>query len=248
MRFSRKLQKLLSTDSFASAFEHLSRATHPVNQRRILDDIDWLQFKNLRHQYPYRPGSPQINRFEDVVYWIEINVERAQDLWLDRAPPLRILDLGSGAGYFLYVCKHFGHDVLGFDTDHEPLFHATTQLLGVRRVIGRIERQTPLPDLGGKFDLVTAHRICFHRIGKVRDGVEWSPADWGFFINDIRSRFLNESGRLLLDFNPRPDGSSFFTPELRRFFLSQGARIFRSKALLGRDPKVRPRFKQTERL
>ena len=66
MRFSRKLQKLLSPDSFASAFEHLSRATHPVNKRRILDDIDWLQFKNLRHQYPYPPGSPQINRFEDV--------------------------------------------------------------------------------------------------------------------------------------------------------------------------------------
>src|SRR6476661_1418687 len=160
MRFSRKLQKLLSPDSFASAVEHPSRATHPVNKRRILDDIDWLQFKNLRHQYPYRPGSPQINRFEDVVYWIDINVERAQDLWLDRAPPLRILDLGSGAGYFLYVCNHFGHDVLGFDTDHEPLFHATTELLGVRRVIGRIERLTPLPDLSGKFDLVAAHRIC----------------------------------------------------------------------------------------
>src|SRR5258708_7183626 len=128
MRFSRKLQKLLSPELFASASEHLSRWTHPVNKRRILDDIDWLQFRDLRHKFPYRPGSPQINRFEDVVYWIEINVERAQDLWLDRAPPLRILDLGSGAGYFLYVCKSFGHHVLGFDTDKEPLFRATIEL------------------------------------------------------------------------------------------------------------------------
>jgi SAM-dependent methyltransferase len=244
MRFSRKLQKLFSRDAFASAFEHLSRATHPVNKRRLLDDIDWLQFKDLRHKFPYRSGSPQINRFEDVVYWIDINVERAQDLWLDCTPPLRILDLGSGAGYFLYVCKHFGHDVLGFDTDVEPLFSATTELLGVRRVIGRIERQTPLPELGQRFDLVTAHRICFHRIGKVRDGVEWSPSDWEFFIDDIRNRFLNRNGRLLLDFNPRPDASSFFTPELRKFFLSQGARIFRSKALLGADSKSEPRFNQ----
>jgi SAM-dependent methyltransferase len=244
MRFSRKLQKLLSTELFASGFEHLSRATHPVNTRRILDDIDWLQFRNLRHQYPYRPGSPQINRFEDVVYWIKINIERAQDLWLDRSPPLRILDLGCGAGYFLYVCKHFGHNVLGFDTDNEPLFRATTELLEVQRVIGRIDRQTPLPDLHQTFDLVTAHRICFHRIGRVRESMEWSVADWEFFINDIRTRFLNENGRLPLDFNPRPDGSSFFTPELRRFFLSQGARIFRSKALLGKNPNARPRFKQ----
>jgi len=245
MKLSRKLQKLLSTDFFASAFEHLSRGTHPVNKQRILETLDRAQFEKLREQYPYRPGSPRINRFEDVVYWIEINIERAQDLWLDRAPPIRIVDLGCGAGYFLYICKFFGHEVLGLDTDNEPLFRATTALLDVPRVIGRIERQTPLPDLGGKFDLVTAHRICFHRIGRVRDGIEWSPADWEVFINDIRTRFLNENGRLLLDFNPRPDGSSFFTPELREFFLSQGARIFRSKALLGVRPNQRPRFKQT---
>jgi SAM-dependent methyltransferase len=245
MRFSRKLRKLFSTELFASAFEHLGRATHPVNRSRILDGINWLQFKDLRHKYPYRPGSPQINRFEDVVYWIDINIERAQDLWLHRAPPLRLLDLGCGAGYFLYVCKQLGHNVLGFDTDHEPLFGAIVQLLDVPRALGRIGRQTPLPDLAGRFDLVTAHRVCFHRIGKVRDGVEWSPADWEFFISDIRTRFLNEEGRLLLDLNPRPDGSSFFTAELREFFLSQGARIFRSKALLAKDPNVRPKFRQT---
>ena len=247
MKLSRKLQKLLSTDFFASAFEHLSRGAHPVNKRRILETLDRAQFEKLREQYPYRPGSPRINRFEDVVYWIEINIERAQDLWIDRAPPIRIVDLGCGAGYFLYICKFFGHQVLGLDTDNEPLFRATTALLNVPRVIGRIERQTPLPDLGEKFGLVTAHRICFHRIGRVRDGVEWSFTDWEFFINDIRTRFLNEDGRLLLDFNPRPDGSSFFTPQLREFFLSQGARIFRSKALLDVDPNQRPRFKQTGR-
>ena len=89
MRFSRKLQKLFSRDAFASASEHISRLTHPVNNSEILDDIDWLQFRDLRHKYPYRPGSPQINRFEDIVYWIDINVERAQDLWLDRSPPLQ---------------------------------------------------------------------------------------------------------------------------------------------------------------
>src|SRR5438270_1950837 len=243
MRFSRKLRKLFSKELFASASEHLRRITHPVNRRKILDDIDWLQFKELRHKYPYRPGSPQINRFEDVVYWIDINIERAQDLWLDRSPPLRILDLGCGAGYFLYVCKSFGHHVLGFDTDSEPLFRATTELLDVQRVIGRIERQTPLPDLHQTFDLVTAHRICFHRIGRVRDGLEWSPPDWDFFVNDIRTRFLEPNGRLLLDFNPRPDGSSFFSRELRTFFCSQGARIVRSKALLGASPDQRPKFK-----
>jgi SAM-dependent methyltransferase len=244
MKFSRKLRKLFSTDAIASAVEHLTRATHPVNRHRVLDDIDWLRFRDLRHKFPYRPGSAQINRFEDVAYWIDINIERAQDLWLDRARPLRILDLGSGAGYFLYVCKLFGHHVLGFDTDNEPLFRAISELLDVHRVIGRVERQVPLPNFHERFDLVTAHRICFHRLGKVRYGVEWSSADWEFFIRDIRQNLLTDRGRLLLDFNPRADDSSFFTPELRKFFLSEGARIFRSKALLAKNSTERPKFRR----
>jgi hypothetical protein len=100
-----------------------------------------------------------------------------------------------------------------------------------------------------KFDLVTAHRVCFHRLGRATNGEqkEWSTADWEFFIHDIRTCFLNPNGRLLLEFNPREGGSSFFMPELRAFFLSQGARIFRSKALLAADPQQRPRFKETKR-
>jgi hypothetical protein len=117
-------------------------------------------------------------------------------------------------------------------------------------VIGRIEPQTPLPDHGRKFDLVTGHRVCFHRLTRTDNGewLEWRPPDWEFFINDIRTRFLKPEGRLLLEFNPRPDTSSFFTDELRAFFESQGARIFRWKALLAADPNQRPRFKQTRKL
>src|SRR5438105_7589017 len=172
MRVSRKFQKLFSFDAIESLWEHVCRWTHPVSSRRILATLDRAELARLRERYPHRPSARKINAYEDAAYWIDINVERAQDLWLDRAPPLRILDLGCGAGYFLYVCKFFGHHVLGFDTDDEPLFRATTELLDVPRVIGRIQRQAPLPSFHQQFDLVTAHRICFHRIGKVRDGVE----------------------------------------------------------------------------
>jgi SAM-dependent methyltransferase len=200
----------------------------------------------LREQYPYRSTSRQINRFEDADYWVGITVERAQDLWLDRTPPLRILDLGCGAGYFLYLCRLFGHDALGVDTDDEPLFRGTLELLNVRRVVSRIEPDVPLPDLGQRFDLVTAHRVCFHRVGcdETREWKEWAPENWKFFIGDVRTRLLKPGGRLLLEFNPRQDGSSSFTPELRACFLAQGARIFRSKALFAADPRQRPRFKQ----
>lgn len=247
MKFSHKVRKLFSREALESLWEHAGRLTHPVNAGRILRTVDRNQFATLREKFPHKPNSPRINRFEDADYWIGINVERAQDLWLDRSPPLRILDLGCGAGYFLYVCAQFGHEVLGLDTDGEPLFHATTELLKVERVISRIEPNTPLPDLGRRFELVTAHRVCFHRLGRKPGGEpeEWSEESWAFFIKDIRERFLEPNGRLLLDFNPRRDGSSFFTPELREFFYAQGARILRSKALLATDPDARPRFKDT---
>jgi SAM-dependent methyltransferase len=249
VRLSRKFQKLFAFDWLQSLWEHACRWIHPVRSRRILATLDRTEFANLRERYPYRPDARKINAYEDAAYWIGINVERAQDLWLDRTPPLRILDLGCGAGYFLYVGRFFGHEGLGLDTDEDPLFGGITELLNIRRVVSRIHSRVPLPDLGEKFDLVTAHRVCFHRINRAPSGEwnEWTPTDWEFFINDIQTKFLKPNGRLLLDFNPRRDGSSFFTPALRTWFLAKGARIFRSKALLAAEPGKRPRFKQTKR-
>ena len=249
MRVSRKFQKLLSADAVESLWEHVCRWTHPVSSRRILATLDRLELTRLRENYPYRLNARRINRYEDAAYWIPVNVERAQDLWLDRTAPLRILDLGCGAGYFLHVCRYFGHQGVGLDTDDDPLFRGATALLNIHRVVSRIRPQVPLPNLGEKFDLITGHRVCFHRVERAPIGEwdEWASADWKFFINDVRTRFLKPAGRLLLDFNPGRDGSSFFTKKLRACFLSEGARIFRSKALLAADPNQRPRFKQTKR-
>ena len=246
VRLSRKIQKLFSPEIFPSFWENAARALHPVNSHRILATIDKDKLVRLREQYPRRPNARQINAYENADYWIGVNVKRVQDLWLDRTRPLRILDLGCGPGYFLYVCRLFGHEGIGLDRDQEPIFRGLTEFFDVRRVISQIEREVPLPDLGEKFDLVTSHRVCFHRINRAAndDWNEWTPADWRFFINDIRTRFLKPGGRLLLEFMPRPDGSSFFTPELRECFLSLGAHIFRSKALFAADPNQRPRFKQ----
>ena len=246
MRFARKIDKLFSIELFQSLWEHLRRSTHPISARKILATIDREKLAALPERYPPRAGARKINAYEDAVYWVGVNVRRVQDLWLDRSAPLRILDLGCGPGYFLYVCQFFGHQGLGLDTDENPLFGGITEFFGVRRVISRINPQTPLPELEEKFDLITGHRVCFHRVARGEDGewIEWTPADWEFFISDIRSRFLKQHGRLLLEFNPRPDGSSFFTDELRTLFLSQGARIFRRKALFAVDPNEHPRFKQ----
>lgn len=237
MKLSRKFQKLLDFGAIVSAWEHARRWTHPVNIGHVFGSLNNVEFERIRERAPYRPNPRRIRKF----------IKSIQDLWLDCSPRLYILDLGCGAGYFLYICKLFGHDGIGLDIDEEPLYRETLRLLDIRRVISRIEPEVPLPDLGQQFDLVTATRVCFHLKGwpeSVR-GQEWTPEDWRFFINDIRTRFLKPHGRLFLQFNPRPDDSSFFTPQLRECFLAEGALIFRSKALFATDPTRRPHFKQT---
>jgi SAM-dependent methyltransferase len=216
VRVSQKIQKLFTRDAAESLWEHACRWTHRVSSQRILATIDKAELVRLREDYPYRPNARKINAYEDANYWVGVNVKRIQDLWLDRSPPLEILDLGCGPGYFLYLCRLFGHEALGLDPDDEPFFRGTTKFFGVSRVVARINAQVPLPDLGKKFDLVTAHRVCFHRIARRENG----------------------------EFNRRADGSSFFTPELRAFFESQGARIVRWKALLAANPNQRARFKR----
>lgn len=215
-----------------------------MNARRILETIDQGALDALRAKYPRKATSPKINRFEDARYWVRINLKRVQDLWLDRSPPIRILDLGCGSGFFLYICKYFGHHVVGLDRDTNPMFRATVEFLGVPRVAADIEPAVPLPDLGQRFDLVTAYRICFQRIGQQQsDGnwKEWGPTEWDFFLNDIRTRILLPGGRILLDFNPRSDGS-YFDADVRACFERQGARFFRSKVLFAADARERALF------
>ena len=245
VKLRHKLRKLITREPYESIVEHALRALHPVPAQPFLEGLDQGEWSRLREEYPHRPGARRINRYDDFNYWIGINIERAQDLWLDRSPPLRILDLGSGAGYFLHVCNRLGHHATGLDIDDEPLFRGTTKLLGVERILHRIEPLTPLPTLG-KFDLITAHRICFNRLGRNEAGEwnEWSVQEWKYFLDDVRANLLNSGGRVVLDFLTRPDGHSFFTLELREFFRSQGDRIFRSRVVLGVDPAVAPRFRR----
>jgi SAM-dependent methyltransferase len=111
------------------------------------------------------------------------NAERVYTLGLHEGPKLRILDLGCGFGYFLYGARFFGHEVTGLDVD-DPYMLAVTNLLGLRKVLHRIEPFQPLPKLpGGPFDRVTAFATVFDRAG--HEG-QWGRKEWTYFLKDLR--------------------------------------------------------------
>jgi SAM-dependent methyltransferase len=226
MQLTDKLRKVFTGDAMASARRHvkqwvLGRAPLRFDAAKITQTVDPEKFRQIYQRYRVEDPGDNWPKYLDLQIWMEINLRRVRDLGLDLGRRKRVLDIGCGTGYFLYICKYLGHDVLGMDLDEEPGFTEMVELLGVNRVINRIDAYKPLPDLGRKFDVITAHMICFngHKTDKL-----WTSAEWEFFLDDLAERHLEPGGQICLELNREYD-DSLYTPELKEYFLARGADI-----------------------
>jgi SAM-dependent methyltransferase len=224
------MRKLVDGRSLASARKHTLRLLRtnrfPLDTKQVIETIDPVGFERIRQRYAVANPGADWPKYLDLERWIEINIRRIRELELDLSRPRRILDLGCGAGYFLYIAQLLGHSGLGLDMDRLPMFREITHLLGVRRVVQRIDAFRPLPDVGRKFDLITAFMICFnnHKMPNL-----WQVAEWEFFLDDL-AKHLTPRGRVWLELNQEYDGT-FYTPELRKFFEKRGAKINEHKII-----------------
>ena len=176
-------------------------------------------------------------KYFDKQLWLRSKMMRAIELALDKSQPLSVLDIGCGAGYFLYCCKFLGHDVHGIDLPNYAFYRDMIALFGIPRTGFRIEPYKPLPVVGKRFDVVTAHQICFngHRTNSL-----WGVNEWQFLLDDLEANVLNDGGIIALEFNEEPS-IGFYTTELRSFFESKSARIFRGRVIISKD-KLRSRL------
>ena len=224
--------------SLASARKHTLRLLRtnrfPLDTRRVIETIDPEGFEHIRQRYAVANPGADWPKYLDLDRWIEINIRRIRELELDLSRPKRILDLGCGAGYFLYIAQLLGHRGIGLDMDRVAMFRDITRLLGVRRVVQRIDALRPLPDFGQKFDLITAFMICFNN-HKMPD--LWKVPEWDFFLDDL-VKHLKPRGRVWLELNQEYDGT-FYTPELKEFFQKRGARINEHKIIFNSGLRAR---------
>jgi len=227
MNLSRKLQKLTTGEAWTSSLDRYYRWRHPLKVEELLKGVDQDRLNAVCQKY-HVPGEVKAwPKYTNVEHWIGRAVDHVRSLRLDREPKLKILDIGSGAGYFLFVLTRLGHQVFGLDLDEPPFYQEMFELLGLERVIWRIKPFEPLPDVRRRFDLITAFAVCFNGHG---NETVWGSSEWRYFLDDLNSRYLNPGGRVFLALNPEPHGH--YTAELKNFFLSRGAQIERHRIWL----------------
>jgi SAM-dependent methyltransferase len=237
MRLAQKVGKLTNGKALTSAGRHLFPRHRGLrlDPATLMNSIDKEAFKSIQRKNPRDFSTSGWPKYLDLPKWMDKNVRRIRALGLDAGSRKSILDLGCGAGYFLFIAKYLGHDVLGLDIDEVPMFREMAGLFGIKRVIWRVRPFVGLPQLHKQFDLITAFMICFN--GHKTPGL-WGVEEWKFFLEDL-SKHLKPRGRVCLSFNREDDGRHY-NDELERFFAERGAEVEGQRVILSRQACLMP--------
>lgn len=151
-------------------------------------------------------------KYLNYSFWIFENLLRAFDLKLYKKQGLKILDIGCGPGYFVYIANYFGNYAEGLDLPSNEIYNLLIKELSIYRHIKEIKTSEALNlNLDRDFDFITAFMICFDGHGTDQT---WKKSDWMFFIDDIQKNYLKVNGKIVLGLNPDVDTNNRAEVEL----------------------------------
>jgi SAM-dependent methyltransferase len=191
----------------------------------VIDTIDRDRFAEIAARYGSAVSPERREKYLDLERWIAVCLERVHRVGLDRGPRRRVLDLGCGCGYFLYVCKLLGHEVLGVDVPEErSMYTEIRELLGIPWIPHAIRAFEPLPDFG-QVDVLTAHMVTFngHRSPNV-----WGPREWRWLLRAVGAPVVSLELNAELEGEPYPHG-------IREWFAAKGAKVDAHRVLIDRS-------------
>ena len=126
MKLSHKIAKLGSPLTYRRAVRRIRRRVFPIRTTTLLEKIDQERLRALQEQYGlWSPtastGWPDYAKYLDLPAFLPLNIRRVQDLNLQSGPPLDILDIGCGAGYFLFMVSLLRGYVFGRSRGSRPI-------------------------------------------------------------------------------------------------------------------------------
>jgi len=168
----------------------------------LLTEVDAADYRRVQMRYldpKVIDPNADVIKYLDPIIWFESKLRLAQSLGLDKKPPMRVLDLGTGPGHFPFVARFYGHDVTGTDLPvlargaERPthIYDALCALYRVNRISHMIRPNIPLEGLGGRYDLVTSFLAAFNVDEKQRP---WTPDHWRFFLKSLKRDVLHDGG------------------------------------------------------
>lgn len=214
--------------------------------RKAIEQIDASKVAQIQEQHRdqltyFISDDPSVDRagpekYFDIPYFIGTRTASVLALGLgDNSTSKNILDIGVGPGHFATLCNALGHRTLGIDIDVQ-FYPELCEALGVERRIYPVYRLENLPNLGRKFDLVTAIWICFDLIGNDERGhrIYWSLKDWRFLIEDLLARHVTADGEIYFVLNKQvnKDGTTEYDSDLLDWAGTAGATVDRQSGTI----------------
>ena len=176
-----------------------------------------------RYKVKYAIDKPGIKpeKYLDEEFWILENLFRAYQLCLHEGKSQKsILDIGTGTGYFPFICKYYGHRAEAVDLPNNEMYNEIIRALEIDRFDDKVEWSKSLLT-PRKYDLITAFMICFnnHRRQDL-----WHIREWATFLNNLLENNLKTEGEVFLSLNKEPTETPV-DPELLAFFSKNGAKV-----------------------
>jgi len=190
--------------------------------KKVLRSIEPVELDKIKNEFKDYDPYPGYSKYLDVEPWMLDNVWRAFILGLESGSSKNILDIGTGNGYFPYLCKGYGHQVRTIDIESNSIFNSLVKLLDIPRLEYAVKANELIPPFDIKFDLVTGFHTYFN--GHRTDHV-WTSNEWDFFMKDLKNNHCNQKAEAYFILNKEHDREDYVTSELRDYFIDKGAEI-----------------------
>jgi hypothetical protein len=167
----------------------------------LLKHVDAEKYASLQDEYLQPPIDRGCLKYIDPISWFEHKFAFAHLLELHKKPPMRILDIGTGATHFMVIAHFYGHQAVGTDLpdgaeadDPSHFYNSLAGIYDTTRIPHRIEPNAEVDDLPKNIDLVTAFSVAFN----LSRGVLWDIPRWDFFLRSLKRNVLNDNGTLFM--------------------------------------------------